>query len=46
MDFKWIGFFIKWILNGLDHRRMDWTIKIGFFFPPLLYFSWNVGFGS
>jgi len=21
MDFKWIGFLIKWILNGLDHSK-------------------------
>jgi len=32
MDFKWIGFLIEWILNGLDHKKMDWIIKIGFFY--------------
>ena len=39
MDFKWIGFLIEWILNGLDHKKMDWIIKIGFLTHPYLTIS-------
>jgi len=23
MDFKWIGFLIKWIINGLDWNKIE-----------------------
>jgi len=28
MDFKWIEFLLKWILNRLDRRKLDWIKKI------------------
>jgi len=36
MDFKWIGFLIEWILNGLDHRKNGLDHKNWIFCPPLL----------
>ena len=36
MDFKWIGFLIEWILNGLDYRQNGLIRKIRFFAHPYL----------
>jgi len=35
MDFKWIGFLIEWILNGLDHRKNGLDHKNWIFCLPL-----------
>jgi len=38
MDFKWIEFLLKWILNRLDRRKLDWIKKIRFFAHPYLWY--------
>ena len=34
MDFKWIRFLIKWILNELDQRKSELNYKNWIFCPP------------
>ena len=34
MNFKWIGFVIKWILNGFDQSKSILNQKNWIFFPP------------
>jgi len=36
MDFKWIDFLIKWILNELDHKKNGLDHKNWIFCPPLI----------
>ena len=35
MDFKWIGFVIKWIINGLDWSKSGLDQEKYIFCPPL-----------
>jgi len=39
MDFKWIGFLIKWILNRLDQRKSGLDHENWIFYPPLYHGS-------
>jgi len=36
MDFKWIAFLVKWILNGLDRSKSGLDQENWIFLPPLL----------